>query len=280
MSGVYDGLTVVELADRTQPVGGQASGRRRRAGDPGRAARGQSGTVVRPLRRRQGRSRPLPRLLVVQHRQAERRPRHRPPAGAGPAPATAGPGRHLPRKHGAGNARVRTASTTRPCPSNRALIYASLTDFGQDGPWRDHQMNDAAHLALGGHMASSGYSDPSRDADRRAGAPGVAHGLRLRAPRDHAGPLRPDDDRRGPVHRRLDPRRLLDRHRVGGARVAVQRRDALPADGHARGGAAPAGSRVAHGRRHVRDRGEPDLRRSGLGASWSSGWRRRAWPAS
>ncbi len=43
---------------------------------------------------------------------------------------------------------------------NRALIYASLTDFGQDGPWRDYQMNDAAHLALGGQMASSGYSDP------------------------------------------------------------------------------------------------------------------------
>jgi crotonobetainyl-CoA:carnitine CoA-transferase CaiB-like acyl-CoA transferase len=43
---------------------------------------------------------------------------------------------------------------------NRALIHASLTDFGQDGPWRDLQMNDAAHLALGGQMASSGYSDP------------------------------------------------------------------------------------------------------------------------
>ena len=43
---------------------------------------------------------------------------------------------------------------------NRALIYASLTDFGQDGPWRDYCMNDAAHLALGGQMASSGYSDP------------------------------------------------------------------------------------------------------------------------
>ncbi len=42
---------------------------------------------------------------------------------------------------------------------NRGLIYASLTDFGQDGPWRDYQMNDAAHLALGGQMASSGYSD-------------------------------------------------------------------------------------------------------------------------
>lgn len=45
--------------------------------------------------------------------------------------------------------------------ANRALIYASLTDFGQDGPWRDFQMNDAAHLALGGQMASTGYSDSS-----------------------------------------------------------------------------------------------------------------------
>jgi crotonobetainyl-CoA:carnitine CoA-transferase CaiB-like acyl-CoA transferase len=45
--------------------------------------------------------------------------------------------------------------------ANRGLIYASLTDFGQDGPWRDYQMNDAAHLALGGQMASTGYSDPA-----------------------------------------------------------------------------------------------------------------------
>ena len=44
---------------------------------------------------------------------------------------------------------------------NRELIYASLTEFGQDGPWRDLQMNDTAHLALGGTMASSGYSDPA-----------------------------------------------------------------------------------------------------------------------
>jgi len=43
--------------------------------------------------------------------------------------------------------------------SNEMLIYVSLTDFGQDGPWRDYEMNDAAHLALGGQMASSGYSD-------------------------------------------------------------------------------------------------------------------------
>lgn len=43
---------------------------------------------------------------------------------------------------------------------NGRLIYTSLTDFGQDGPWRDLQMNAAAHLALGGQMSSSGYSDP------------------------------------------------------------------------------------------------------------------------
>jgi crotonobetainyl-CoA:carnitine CoA-transferase CaiB-like acyl-CoA transferase len=44
--------------------------------------------------------------------------------------------------------------------ANRGLIYVSLTDFGQDGPWRDYRMNDAAHLALGGQMSSSGYADP------------------------------------------------------------------------------------------------------------------------
>lgn len=41
------------------------------------------------------------------------------------------------------------------------LIYASVTDFGQDGPWSGYLANDAAHLALGGQMASSGYSDPT-----------------------------------------------------------------------------------------------------------------------
>jgi benzylsuccinate CoA-transferase BbsE subunit len=56
--------------------------------------------------------------------------------------------------------------TLQPCgldyesvAANESLIYVSLTDFGQDGPWRDYAMNDAAHLALGGQMASSGYSD-------------------------------------------------------------------------------------------------------------------------
>ncbi len=45
--------------------------------------------------------------------------------------------------------------------ANPGLIYTSVTDFGQDGPWVGLEMNDHAHLALGGQMASSGYSDPT-----------------------------------------------------------------------------------------------------------------------
>jgi crotonobetainyl-CoA:carnitine CoA-transferase CaiB-like acyl-CoA transferase len=45
--------------------------------------------------------------------------------------------------------------------SSGQLIQASITDFGQDGPWCEHVANGHAHLALGGQMASSGYSDPT-----------------------------------------------------------------------------------------------------------------------
>lgn len=44
--------------------------------------------------------------------------------------------------------------------SGEKLIYASITDFGQDGPWRDYLANDVSHLAIGGQMGSTGYSDP------------------------------------------------------------------------------------------------------------------------
>lgn len=37
------------------------------------------------------------------------------------------------------------------------LITASITDFGQRGPWIGFQMTDVLHLALGGQMASCGY---------------------------------------------------------------------------------------------------------------------------
>ncbi len=45
--------------------------------------------------------------------------------------------------------------------SQERLIYASITDFGQDGPWKDYLANDVSHLALGGQMGASGYSDPT-----------------------------------------------------------------------------------------------------------------------
>ena len=41
------------------------------------------------------------------------------------------------------------------------IIQVSVTDFGQDGPWKDYLANDVSHLALGGPMSSSGYSDPT-----------------------------------------------------------------------------------------------------------------------
>jgi benzylsuccinate CoA-transferase BbsE subunit len=37
------------------------------------------------------------------------------------------------------------------------LIMASITDFGQVGPWTEFEMTDVLHLALGGQMASCGY---------------------------------------------------------------------------------------------------------------------------
>ena len=42
---------------------------------------------------------------------------------------------------------------------NPALIYASLTPFGQTGPYRDFLTSDLVSLALGGPMASCGYDD-------------------------------------------------------------------------------------------------------------------------
>ncbi len=42
-----------------------------------------------------------------------------------------------------------------------ALIYCSLTDFGQDGPWADYVGSDLVHLAVGGPTSHSGYArDP------------------------------------------------------------------------------------------------------------------------
>jgi crotonobetainyl-CoA:carnitine CoA-transferase CaiB-like acyl-CoA transferase len=40
---------------------------------------------------------------------------------------------------------------------NPGLIYCSLTDFGQDGPWAGYVGSDLVHLALGGPTSHSGY---------------------------------------------------------------------------------------------------------------------------
>lgn len=42
---------------------------------------------------------------------------------------------------------------------NPSLIYASLTPFGQTGPYRNFLTSDLVSLALGGPMASCGYDD-------------------------------------------------------------------------------------------------------------------------
>jgi benzylsuccinate CoA-transferase BbsE subunit len=43
---------------------------------------------------------------------------------------------------------------------NPRLVLTSITGFGQDGPRRDWKGSDLVHLALGGPMGVSGYSDP------------------------------------------------------------------------------------------------------------------------
>src|SRR5438132_3892684 len=233
MNGVFDGLTVVELADRRNQWAGKllSDGGARviqiepTAGGPGRWCGPFVDDTVDP-------DRCLDYWWYNTGKQSVALDVGRPPAqdllrrllaGADVFLESTPPG--TLRAYGLDHGSV---------SSNRALIYTSLTDFGQDGPWRDYRMNDAAHLALGGHMASTGYSDPTLTPIGGQGHQALAHGLRVRVARHHAGPLRPHDDRQWAVHRRLDPRCLLDRHRVRGTRVALQRRHPLSADRDAR----------------------------------------------
>jgi crotonobetainyl-CoA:carnitine CoA-transferase CaiB-like acyl-CoA transferase len=160
MNGVYDGLTVVELADRRNQWAGKllSDGGARviqiepTAGGPGRWCGPFVDDTVDP-------DRCLDYWWYNTGKQSVSLDVGRPPAqdllrrllaGADVFLESAPPG--TLRAYGLDHGSV---------SSNRALIYTSLTDFGQDGPWRDYRMNDAAHLALGGHMASTGYSDPT-----------------------------------------------------------------------------------------------------------------------
>src|SRR2546422_4607114 len=182
MSGVYDGLTVVELADRRNQRAGKllADGGARviqiepPAGGPGRWCGPFVDDKVDP-------DRCLDYWWYNTGKQSVALDIGRQPA------------QDLLRRLVA-RADILLESTLpgtlRPCgldygsvSGHRALIYTSLTDFGQDGPWRDYQMNDAAHLALGGHMASSGYSDPTLTPIGGQGLQARAKGCDLPLPR-------------------------------------------------------------------------------------------------
>src|SRR3989442_7655940 len=160
MNGVYDGLSVVELADRRNQWAGKllADGGARvieiepRAGGRGRWCGPFVDDTVDP-------DRCLDYWWYNTGKQSVALDVGRPPAQDLLRRLLAGADVFLEstptgtlRAYGLDHGSV---------SSNRELIYTSLTDFGQDGPWRDYRMNDAAHLALGGHMASTGYSDPT-----------------------------------------------------------------------------------------------------------------------
>lgn len=51
---------------------------------------------------------------------------------------------------------------------NPALIWCSITPFGQDGPWAEYQATDMVGLALGGPMKMNGY-----DSEDAPGAPPI-----------------------------------------------------------------------------------------------------------
>ncbi len=51
---------------------------------------------------------------------------------------------------------------------NPALIWCSITPFGQDGPWANYQATDMVGLALGGPMKMNGY-----DSEDAPGAPPI-----------------------------------------------------------------------------------------------------------
>jgi crotonobetainyl-CoA:carnitine CoA-transferase CaiB-like acyl-CoA transferase len=52
-----------------------------------------------------------------------------------------------------------SSCVTRPS----SLVWCAITDFGQDGPWRDLRASDLVHLALGGQMMVSGYPPDEDD---------------------------------------------------------------------------------------------------------------------
>ena len=59
---------------------------------------------------------------------------------------------------------------------NPRLVMASITPFGQEGPYRDWKASDLVHLAMGGVMMSTGYDPtPEGEYDVAPGAPQMWH---------------------------------------------------------------------------------------------------------
>ena len=53
-----------------------------------------------------------------------------------------------------------------------SAVWLAMTDFGQDGPYRDWAGADLVHLALGGQMAVCGY--PAGEEPKGKAAPKTA----------------------------------------------------------------------------------------------------------
>lgn len=63
---------------------------------------------------------------------------------------------------------------------NQSLLYARISPFGDEGPWRDYQASDLIHLALGGVMMNCGYdSEPSGYFDTPPIAPQMWHSYHI-----------------------------------------------------------------------------------------------------
>jgi crotonobetainyl-CoA:carnitine CoA-transferase CaiB-like acyl-CoA transferase len=77
---------------------------------------------------------------------------------------------------------------------NPGLVHASITPFGETGPWRDYKANDMAGIALGNLLY------PAATTSRRDR---LWHGFDLRRLRDCRGALPPFAKGQRPAHRRF-----------------------------------------------------------------------------
>ena len=91
---------------------------------------------------------------------------------------------------------------------NTRLIYASLTDFGQDGPWRDYHTNGRWESRLGGADVSVRLLRWDRDAHCSADPSVLAYCWHRLRPGSGRLAVRTDGERPRPVHRLCGTRRM------------------------------------------------------------------------